>query len=398
MTLVASEHLNSEKAMNIFADRRIVMTLDAGGTNLVFSAIQGGKEIVEPVTLPSHPDDLDKCLHAILNGFTQIKNVLPEPPVAISFAFPGPADYKSGIIGKLPNLPAFTEDGVALGPMLEDYFKLPTFIENDGNLFAYGEAVAGALPFINQHLCRRNIPKQYSNLIGVTLGTGFGAGLVINNTLCDGDNSAGGEIWLTRSFVNSSMFVESIVSSKAVQSAYASKATDPQPGLTPKDISEIALGRKAGDKTAAVQVFKDLAVCVAESLCNAVTLIDGVIVIGGGMSGAYNLLIGDIIAHMNGTIKTADGRDIPRLVSRVFDLENEKSFLDFLEYGSCEISVPFSSRKVLYTAEKRIGIMKSKIGTSRAISIGAYAIALQKLSANEVPDNTEVDFCGSSIL
>lgn len=34
-------------------DNRIVMTLDAGGTNLVFSAIRGGREIVTPITLPS---------------------------------------------------------------------------------------------------------------------------------------------------------------------------------------------------------------------------------------------------------------------------------------------------------------------------------------------------------
>ena len=43
-------------------DNRIVMTLDAGGTNFVFSAIQGGKEIADPVVLPACADCLDKCL------------------------------------------------------------------------------------------------------------------------------------------------------------------------------------------------------------------------------------------------------------------------------------------------------------------------------------------------
>ena len=47
-------------------------------------------------------------------------------PVAISFAFPGPADYPNGIIGNLPNLTAF-RGGVALGPMLEEKFQLPVF-------------------------------------------------------------------------------------------------------------------------------------------------------------------------------------------------------------------------------------------------------------------------------
>lgn len=35
-------------------DKRVVMTLDAGGTNFVFSAMQANKEIVEPITLPSN--------------------------------------------------------------------------------------------------------------------------------------------------------------------------------------------------------------------------------------------------------------------------------------------------------------------------------------------------------
>ena len=45
-------------------DKRIVMTLDAGGTNFVFSAIQSNEEIVEPIVLPSNGDNLEKCLEA----------------------------------------------------------------------------------------------------------------------------------------------------------------------------------------------------------------------------------------------------------------------------------------------------------------------------------------------
>ena len=46
-------------------DERIVMTLDAGGTNFVFSAIQGCREIVEPICLPAASDDLERCLPAL---------------------------------------------------------------------------------------------------------------------------------------------------------------------------------------------------------------------------------------------------------------------------------------------------------------------------------------------
>ena len=44
--------------MNTFEDQRVVLSLDAGGTNLVFSAIQGNQEIVEPVKLASNAHDL----------------------------------------------------------------------------------------------------------------------------------------------------------------------------------------------------------------------------------------------------------------------------------------------------------------------------------------------------
>ena len=124
-------------------DKRVVLTLDAGGTNLDFTAVMGEEEILPPVSIPSHGDDLELTLQTIIDGFNKVKSKLPKKPVAISFSFPGPAEYERGIIGDLENLPAF-KGGVALGPMLEDVFRIPVFINNDGDLFAYGEAIAHA--------------------------------------------------------------------------------------------------------------------------------------------------------------------------------------------------------------------------------------------------------------
>ena len=150
---------------HIRQDKRIVMTLDAGGTNFVFSAMQGGKEVIDPIRLPSNADDLDRCLKTVTRGFDEARaqcRALGQP-VAISFAFPGPADYLNGIIGDLANLPAF-RGGIALGPMLEDHFGIPVFINNDGDLFAYGEAIGGLLPKINEMLEEAGSPKRYQNL------------------------------------------------------------------------------------------------------------------------------------------------------------------------------------------------------------------------------------------
>lgn len=124
-------------------DKRTVMTLDAGGTNFVFSAIRGGKEIAGPVHRTAVTDDIQKCLETIKDGFMEIRQTLSEEPAAISFAFPGPADYENGIIGDLPNFPCF-RGGVHLGDYLREAFGVPVFINNDGNLYAYGEALCAS--------------------------------------------------------------------------------------------------------------------------------------------------------------------------------------------------------------------------------------------------------------
>ena len=51
--------------MNYENDKRVVLTLDAGGTNFVFVAMQGGKKIGESVRLPAEPKNLDKSIAAM---------------------------------------------------------------------------------------------------------------------------------------------------------------------------------------------------------------------------------------------------------------------------------------------------------------------------------------------
>lgn len=82
-------------------DERAVMTLDAGGTNLVFSAVRGGEEIVELISLSACRDNLELFLQTIIDGFEEVQSKLSQKPVAISFCFPGPAEYEDGIIGDL---------------------------------------------------------------------------------------------------------------------------------------------------------------------------------------------------------------------------------------------------------------------------------------------------------
>ena len=359
-------------------DARIVMTLDAGGTNFVFSAIQGGLEIVDPVVLPACADCLGECLGNLVEGFKAIQAELPEAPAAISFAFPGPADYQAGIVGDLPNFPSF-RGGVALGPFLEKTFGVPVFINNDGSLFTYGEALTGVLPEVNLRLREAGSTKQYKNLIGVTLGTGFGAGVVIDGELLQGDNAAGGYLWCLRNKKYPEYIVEESVSIRAVMRVYAERSGD-EGTYTPKEIYEIAERLRPGNRDAAIAAFEELGEMAGDALASAVTLIDGLIVIGGGLSGASKYILPALLKEMNAQTGMMDGTRFGRLQKKVYDLDDEISFFAFARGEAVEVSVPGTNRKVGYDPCKRTGVILSRQGANRSIAMGAYVFALNHLS------------------
>ncbi len=365
--------------MNYKNDERIVLTLDAGGTNFVFEAIQGNQKVCEPVSLPAEVEDLDKSLATIVAGFSQLMNMIDGEPTAISFAFPGPADYPNGIIDNVGNLPAFA-GGVALGPYLEDQFDLPVFINNDGDLFVYGEAIAGLLPKVNQMLEEAGSPKTYQTLFGITVGTGFGGGLVHKSELFIGDNSNATEIWLMRNKVRPECFAEEGASIRAVKGSYARNAKIAyEDAPSPKEIEAIASGKAQGDQLAASKAYRELGEVVGDALANAMTLFDGLVVIGGGISKAHKLFMPALIGEMEGTIDKYDGDTVDRIVQKVYNLESDADTKSFLAGETKEITVPESTHKISYDPLKRIGIGVSALGTSRAVSIGAYAFALNEI-------------------
>ena len=355
------------------------MTLDAGGTNLRFSALRGGKPVAETVSLPSNGDDLEKCLANIVEGFNRVKALCPQPPAAISFAFPGPADYPRGIIGDLGNLPGF-RGGVALGPMLEEKFGIPVFMNNDGDLFVYGEAIGGILPHVNGLLEKAGSPKRYKNLFGITLGTGFGGGIVRNGEIFIGDNSASGEVWLLRNKLDPSMNAEEGACIRAVRRAYANQSGNPFDQVPePKELFEIANGNMVGNQAAAREAFRCLGESAGDAVANAITLIDGLTVIGGGISNAWPLFLPALVDELNSTFTNPAGNKFRRLIPAAFNLEDTVQLETFLKGETRTIKVPGSDRSLAYDPLLRVGVGMSRLGTSQAIAIGAYAFALQKL-------------------
>ena len=97
---------------------------------------------------------------------------------AIGIGVPGVVDVDEGIVYDVQYIPSWVE--VPLKEKLQDRYQLPVFVNNDANCFALGEYYFGK-------------GKGQKNMIGLTLGTGLGAGIIINRHLYSGPNCGAGE-------------------------------------------------------------------------------------------------------------------------------------------------------------------------------------------------------------
>jgi glucokinase len=360
-------------------DNRIILTLDAGGTNFVFSAIQSNKEIITPIKVPAEAHSLDKCLNSIFSGFSQVRDLIENKADAISFAFPGPADYAKGIIGNLPNFNAFNNH-TPLGPLLEKKFGLPVFINNDGNLFAYGEALSGFLPEVNKRIVDEGGIKKFSNLIGLTLGTGFGGGIVLNNTLVIGDSGCGAEVHNSLNKFNNAWNAEESISTRAIQRVYFENANQQfHEKLMPREIANIALGSIEGNKNAAIEAFCQFGEAIGSSIANIITLIDGIVVLGGGITAAWDLFSPALFKEINKKYYHFQGASNDRLSLKVFNLEDNGQFRDFALGKIQKLNIPGHNTEIEFDSMPRTGIGLSQIGASHAIALGAYTFALRQL-------------------
>ena len=92
---------------------------------------------------------------------------------------PGVINTKQGFVVSLTNIPGWRD--VPLKSILEKELSLPVFLDNDVNVITLGEWKCGA-------------GKGYQNLICITLGTGVGGGIILNNAIYRGEGFSAGEI------------------------------------------------------------------------------------------------------------------------------------------------------------------------------------------------------------
>jgi glucokinase len=148
----------------------------------------------------------------------------------------------------------------------------------------------------------------------------------------------------------------------------------------PRDIYQIARGEKEGDPGAALESFRQYGENLGSSIANVLCLIDGIVVLGGGITAAWDLFAPSMFTELNRNYENFRGIASPRLSFRCYNLEDESAFPEFAAGGVKKLTVPGSERIVQYDNLPRTGVGKSSLGASLATSLGAYAIALRYLS------------------
>ena len=156
--------------------------VDLGGTNVKIGIVNRDGHILKSVSLKTRKDvesqlfikDIALVIEKLISDFgTSIENIRH-----IGVGVPGLTDDEAGVIVKAVNINFLN---VNLRKEMKRYFDIPVHLENDANCAALAESMFG-------------VAKGYQNSITLTLGTGIGGGIIINNKIYKGSNYAGGEL------------------------------------------------------------------------------------------------------------------------------------------------------------------------------------------------------------
>lgn len=168
-------------------EKRWIVGVDLGGTNIVVGAVpmEGG----EVRGLHSQPTQAQRGAKFVVDRMvemveTTIANVLREEGgtreqfAGVGIGSPGPLDRASGVVINTPNL---GWRNFPLRDLISNALHLPATLDNDANCATYGEWWLGA-------------GRGVDTLVGLTLGTGIGGGIVLNGEIYHGVSDAAGEI------------------------------------------------------------------------------------------------------------------------------------------------------------------------------------------------------------
>ncbi|QDG66195.1 MULTISPECIES: ROK family transcriptional regulator [unclassified Pseudarthrobacter] len=217
---------------------------------------------------------------ALLDKLLQQSGVDRTLVVGAGVGIPGPIDRRTGTVAQGAILPEWV--GINILHHLEETLKIPVFVDNDANLGAWSEVTWGP-------------HSGVSNLMFLKIGSGIGAGLILNGAPYYGTVGITGEIG------HATIHEHGLVcrcGNRGCLETIASTTTmiellgrGEDPPLTPADIVRKALARDS----ATLRVVDDAGLAVGRALGNVANLINPeVIVVGGPLAGLGDLLLDPI--------------------------------------------------------------------------------------------------------
>lgn len=230
-----------------------IIGVDVGGTKISAGLVHEGR-IVKESTVAT---PFDRPQYEVVQALYQVIDEVFDPTVAgIGIGVPGLVDLEENTVLDVINIPSW--DAVPLKELVTEYFNKKVFVNNDANCFALGEKYFGK-------------GKPYAHFVGLTLGTGMGAGIIINHHLYPGRLCGAGE------------FGNIFYRDKNME-AYASGQFFRDKGIDGK-----LLFRRAtiGDP-AALKLFEDLGKHIGRAVANILfALAPEAIIFGGSVSKGY---------------------------------------------------------------------------------------------------------------
>jgi glucokinase len=232
-----------------------IIGIDIGGTNIrVGLAENDCIEKIEAVKIKKgcSKDEVINDIFALIEKL-DLTNVS-----GIGVGVPSVINIEKGIVYDVQNIPSWKE--VHLKEILEKRFGLPVRINNDANCFAVGEKYFGKA-------------KEFSNVIGLIIGTGLGAGVIINGKLYTGRNSGAGEFGM---IPFKDKYVEYYCSGQFFHNVY---------GLTGEELLHMA---EQGNQQA-LAIFNEYGNNLGEAIKIIMYSLDPqIIVLGGSVSKSFN--------------------------------------------------------------------------------------------------------------
>ncbi len=148
-----------------------IIGIDIGATKIAFGLIrfQDSDFRIQDYVKVKTPKHKEKVIRVIAEN---IKRLFTQEVKGIGIGMPGPIDYKRGIVSFTANLSGDWKN-LDLKKPLEKEFKVPVVFDNDANCFALAESRFGAA-------------KGLKYVVGLTLGTGFGSGVIIDGEIYHG--------------------------------------------------------------------------------------------------------------------------------------------------------------------------------------------------------------------